>query len=101
MKDVEWTRSAIADLSSIFEYVSKDSPRYANHVVERIAERTKQIATFPLSGANVPEYQRDDIREIVEFSWRVIYLDCETKVYILAVVHGSRPLSDSPNYDLE
>ncbi|MFM8402130.1 MAG: type II toxin-antitoxin system RelE/ParE family toxin, partial [Pirellula sp.] len=43
MMRVEWTRSALADLVSIYEYIAKDSQRYALSVIDRITKRTVQI----------------------------------------------------------
>jgi plasmid stabilization system protein ParE len=42
---VAWTRSAIADLAGIYEYIAKDSPRYALTVIDRLTKRTEQITT--------------------------------------------------------
>jgi toxin ParE1/3/4 len=53
---VAWTRSAIADLAGIYEYIAKDFPRYALTVIDRLTKRTVQIAQFPYSGELVPEY---------------------------------------------
>ena len=36
MRRVEWTRSAMADLVSIYEYIAKDSQRYALSVIDRL-----------------------------------------------------------------
>lgn len=89
---VAWTQSAIAELTSIYEFISVDSPRYAIAVIDRLTDRTKQIAEFPLSGQAVPEYEREDI----EYSYRIIYLTQLDVVYILAVIHGARQLPSSP-----
>ena len=71
--NVEWTQNAISDLASIYETIEADSPRYAISVVDRITLRTKQISDFPISGQMVPEYQNHEIREIIEFSYRILY----------------------------
>ena len=65
---VEWTRNEISDLTSIYERIELDSPQHAVAVVDRITRRTEQISSFPFSGQMVPEYQREDIREIIEYS---------------------------------
>lgn len=53
--NIRWTRSAIQDLAGIHAYIAQDSPRYAISVVDRLTNRTKQIAAFPFSGEMVPE----------------------------------------------
>ena len=96
MKRVEWTRSALSDLVSIYEYIAKDSQRYALSVIDRITKRTVQIGLFPFSGEFVPEYSNKEIREVIEYSYRLIYLIDADVVYVLAVVHGARPLPAIP-----
>ena len=93
---VEWTRNAISDLTSIYERIESDSPQYAVAVVDRITKRTEQIASFPLSGQMVPEYQREDIREIIEYSYRILYHVDDSVVSIITLIHGSHPLPETP-----
>lgn len=96
---VEWTQSAISDLAAIYERIEADSPRYAVAVVDRITRRTTQIAVFPRSGQMVPEYQREDVREIIEYSYRVLYYVGGSVVSIIALIHGAQPLPDTPPSD--
>lgn len=94
---IDWARSAMVDLAAIYEHIAQDSPRYALIVVDRLTNRTKQIASFPLSSQAVPEYNRDDIREVIEYSYRIVYLAEPERIYIIAVIHGARLLPDNPN----
>lgn len=71
---VLWTSSAIAQLQAIHTYVAKTSPEYALRLVDRLTKRSIQIATFPLSGRMVPEFELNEIREVIEGSYRIIYL---------------------------
>ena len=93
---VDWTRTALSDLVAIHSHIAADSPHYATAVVDRLTARCAQIAAFPYSGEMVPEYQRDDIREVIEYSYRMIYLVGDDVSWILAVIHGAKPLPDSP-----
>jgi toxin ParE1/3/4 len=96
MMRVEWTRSAIQDLAGIHAHIAQDSPRYAISVVDRLTNRTKQISAFHFSGEKVPEYNVEKIREIIEYSYRLIYLVENETIYVLAVIHGALPLPDTP-----
>jgi len=87
--NVEWTLGAISDLTSIYQHIALDSARYATSVVDRMTRRTRQLSSFPLSGGMVPEYKREDVREIIEYSYRIIYHIGESQVSILAVIHGA------------
>ena len=70
---VHWTDNAIAHLLDIYEYIAHDSAIYAKRMVDRITKRSEQIASFPISGRKVAEYEADDIREIIEKPYRIIY----------------------------
>ncbi|WP_407699787.1 type II toxin-antitoxin system RelE/ParE family toxin [Stieleria sedimenti] len=93
---VEWTESALADLEGIHNQIARDSAYYAQAVVDRLTRRCLQIEAFPYSGQMVPEYQRADIREVFEYSYRLIYQVSADTTWILAVLHGASTLPDSP-----
>jgi plasmid stabilization system protein ParE len=92
--NVEWTLGAISDLASIYQHIASDSARYAVSVVDRMTHRTHQLSAFPLSGCMVPEYQREDVREVLEYSYRIIYHVGESQISILAVIHGASTLPE-------
>ena len=51
---VRWTDNALRHLLDIYEYISQNSPFYAQRMVDRLTTRSEQIADFPMSGRNVP-----------------------------------------------
>jgi plasmid stabilization system protein ParE len=57
--------------------------------VDRLTRRSQQIAKFPFSGRRVPEYDLDQIREVIEGSFRIIYYIKSDQIDILAVIHGA------------
>lgn len=87
---VVWTEPALAQLESIFDFISQTSVDYAHSVITGILDRADQIAKFPRSGRIVPKYDLDDVREIIEGRYRVIYLVKESTIDVLAVVHTSQ-----------
>jgi len=46
-----------------------------------------------MSGRNVPEYLAEDVRELIEKPYRIIYRIKPDQIDVLAVVHGARLLS--------
>lgn len=86
---VHWTDTAQAHLDAIHSYIAQDSPEYAKRMVDRLTRRSQQIAGFPLSGRRVPEYDMDQIREIIEGSYRIIYHIKQNRIDVLAVVHSA------------
>ncbi len=90
--NVHWTNSALEQLLSIHDYIAKDSPVYASRMIDRITSRTRQVADLPRSGGKVSEYDSDEIRELIEGAYRIIYRIKREQIDILAVIHGARHL---------
>lgn len=86
---VHWTETAEGHLDAIHAYIAQDSPQYATDMVDRLTRRSQQIADFPLSGRRVPEYDMDQIREVIEGSYRIIYHIKPDQIDVLAVVHAA------------
>ena len=93
MGQVIWTEPALGDIRDIMEYVAKDSPAYAARLGSRIVEAPRGLARSPRSGGIVPEFERDEIREILVRPYRLIYRVEADDCYMLAVVHASRDLN--------
>ena len=87
---VQLTETAEANLAAIHDYIARDSPAYAARMVDRLTRRSQQIAGFPLSGRCVPEYDMDQIREIIEGAYRIIYHIKSDQIDVLAVLHCAR-----------
>ncbi len=91
---VHWTENAIGHLTNIYEYVAINSPMYAKRMVDKITRRSEQIADYPFSGREVPEYDAEDIREIIEPPYRIIYRIKPSQIDVLAVIHSAQLLPD-------
>jgi plasmid stabilization system protein ParE len=89
---VFWTNRALHHLLLIREQVGQTSEVYAERVVERLVGRSEQLAAFPFSGRRVPEYERDDVREVIERPYRLIYRVREEQVDVLAAIHSRQQL---------
>ncbi len=87
---IHWTETAQEHLDGIYAYIAQDSPKYALRMVDRLTRRSQQIADVPLSGRCVPEYDMDQIREVIEWPFRIIYHIKPDQVDVIAVIHGAR-----------
>ncbi|MBF0257021.1 MAG: type II toxin-antitoxin system RelE/ParE family toxin [Gammaproteobacteria bacterium] len=90
---VLWTEAALGHLDAIFAYIDQSSPVYALRVVDRITQRSKQIAAFPYSGRKVPEFEVEQIREVFFSPYRIIYQIKAEQIEVLAVIHGAMNLA--------
>ena len=86
---VHWTDAAEARLDAIYEYIAQNSTTYALRTVDKITKRSKQIASFPLSGRKVPEYDLEQIREVFSGPHRIIHYIKPDQIDVIAVIHGA------------
>lgn len=87
---VHWTETAQEHLDGIHAHIARNSSVYARRVVDRLTRRTQQIALFPLSGRRVSEYELDQIREVFEGPYRIVYYIRPNQIDDLAVIHGAQ-----------
>lgn len=83
---VVWTDRAKARLRKIHTEIADDAPQAADDLVRRLVRRSLQLQTVARSGRKVPEYNRDDIRELKERPYRIIYR-LSDRVDVVAVMH--------------
>nr|WP_223807583.1 type II toxin-antitoxin system RelE/ParE family toxin [Pseudanabaena sp. UWO311] len=53
------------------------------------------MGTFPNSGRMLPEINLEQIREVIEANYRIIYYVGSDRIDILAVVHGAKNLASN------
>jgi toxin ParE1/3/4 len=83
-----WTETARQDLLSIKRYIESDKPTAAKQWVERLRERARSALHAPLAGRKVPELSRDDIRELIEGNYRIVYQVFADRIVVLTVFEG-------------
>jgi addiction module RelE/StbE family toxin len=86
---VRWTPQAADDLQAIYDFIARDSPHYAQLTVEDILAAIDRLKEFPLLGRQVPERERDDLRELIKPPYRIVYRVSEV-VKILTIFRASR-----------
>ena len=70
---VKWSLPARNDLRQIHDYIAKDSRYYATNVIQEIKEKTETLIELPEIGRTVPEIRDQNIRELIVYSYRLIY----------------------------
>lgn len=88
-----WTYQAINDLSDIGDYIAENSEKYAKLTIEKLFEKTNLLKTFPQAGRIVPEKNEENIRELIEGNYRIIYeIVSPNQINILTIYHSARNL---------
>lgn len=88
MHEVIWSERSVRNLKSIHEYIADDSPLQADRVVTAIIESAEGLRRFPLMGHPVPELPKLGLRQLIKYSFRIIYSVQYDRVNIIAVIHG-------------
>jgi addiction module RelE/StbE family toxin len=92
MSRVLWVPRARRELLEIGRYIARNNPEAARRWVTRLVERVNAAAEVPLTGRQVPELGREDVREVLVRDYRIIYEVREGEIRVLAVRHGRRLL---------
>jgi toxin ParE1/3/4 len=85
---------AVEDLEAIREFIARDSPRYADLMMERLVTAVDILKQFPQAGRVVPEHSRGDLRELVRPPYRIVYRLHGDAADILTVFRSSRQIPD-------
>jgi plasmid stabilization system protein ParE len=93
---VKWklSRRAQADLRRIGYYIARDNPRAAAGWVRKLQARVRLAGRSPGLGRRVPELERDDIREAIVGTYRIVYIVRAKLVEVLTIFEGHRLLPD-------
>ena len=83
-----WTETAKQDLQAIRRYIASDNPTAANRLVNLLRTRVRNALHAPLAGRKVLELLRDDIRELIEGNYRIVYQVFEDRLVVLTVFEG-------------
>jgi len=92
-----WSPQALRDVESIRDYIAQDSPLYAALVVQRLLGSVERLASFPGSGRVVPEIEREEIREVIQQPFRIVYRLRGDQVEIATVFHAARRFPGLPS----
>ena len=85
-----WSDRALANLKSIEKYIAEDSPFQANKVVNEILDFSEKLITFPEMGSIILELGDMKLRQLIKYSYRIIYSFEDNIVTIIAVLHGKQ-----------
>lgn len=91
-RQLRWTARARNDLLDIAEYIARDNQSVARAWVDRLRARARLAADNPLAGRVVPEFGREDIREVFVRSYRIVYRVRDKAIDVLTMFEGHRLL---------
>lgn len=84
--------AAALDLREIAFYIGRDDRAAARRWLQKLRARARSAARTPNAGRKVPEYDREDIREVLLGAYRIGYRVNATDVVLLFVIEGHQRL---------
>jgi plasmid stabilization system protein ParE len=85
-----WSPLADRQVDEVLAYISAADEAAARRWLEELFERVDALRSFPDSGRMVPELGREEIRELLVGSCRVIYRHRGDLVEIAVIRHQAR-----------
>lgn len=83
---VQWTPGARRRLQEIEAHIARDSPQAARRVVQNLLRRSLALGEPPLLGRRLDGFA-DDVRELLERPYRLIYRVRPESIDILTRLH--------------
>lgn len=80
-----WSPLAVERLENIFDFIAKEDSIAAHKMIERIFKKVESLSKYPQRGRIVPEVKREEIREVFESEYRIIYRIEQKKVLVLTI----------------
>ena len=74
MAQVNWTKKALLHVESIADYIKLTSSFQANRIVKLIFKQVGLLEENIRIGKKIPEINEDKYRELIVFSYRIIYI---------------------------
>ncbi len=95
---IRWTQQARQDLLEVGRYIAQRNSVAARRWTARIQERVRKIVVTPFAGRMVPELMREDISELIEKNYRIVYQVGDEFLDVLTVFEAHRllPLEGLP-----
>ncbi|MDX8398874.1 MAG: type II toxin-antitoxin system RelE/ParE family toxin [Gallionellaceae bacterium] len=90
-KLLEWSKRAIEDMDSLYEYIKKENPKAAKETHERIESAADLIAGMPSMGT-VGRYRKTLEHPVSKTDFTIIYKEIKQVLVIVRVLHQSRQL---------
>ena len=82
---IVWSPLSFERLENIYEFISDKDPVAAQNLINRVFKRIESLSSYPERGRKVPEINRNEIREVFESEYRIIYKIEPKKILILTI----------------
>ncbi len=97
-----FSRLALHDLKEIYNYISKDSVKYAHREVQLIRSAASKLKSNSLLGRKFEKLDDELTRELIFKNYRIIYsIAMNEQIVVLSIHHHSRLIANNPAFKPE
>lgn len=89
MANAIWTPEALQQLGEVLDYLADIAADYGDALSVEIGDTVDSLVRFPQMGRVVPEFSRDDVREVIIDNYRLVYVVRPNAVRIVSLFHGA------------
>ena len=90
---ISFAESAVNDLEEIRDwYVRQQVPETGERLIRKVFYQIERLSDFPESGRIVPEFDLDNLREIIYPPFRLVYRLDQKRIRIVRVWRSERML---------
>ena len=89
---VVWSKESLRQLIEIEQFISRDNPDRAVKFINKLIDRGEKVKDYPYKGRIVPEFSTNEIREVFEKTYRIVYKISKDQIEILTVFEGHQLL---------
>jgi len=80
-----WTNRALNDLRQNISYIEKHSPQNARKVLHSLIALAESLKIFPLAFPKEPVYNKENIRFVSKWNYKIVYKVNKNEIYILRI----------------
>ena len=95
---IAYSADATNDLKSIFNYINRDSNKFAKLEVSKIRAFIKSLTIFPLKGKYYKTVKGREILSTVFGNYIIFYTITTNQILILSIHHHARLISNNPAF---
>lgn len=88
-RKVYWTETALGQLESLMREQERHSPLLAQRLAQRLTQRSAALANSSRGSIVNPEFQSEDVREVTEGPYRLVFLRQPERIDVLAVLKAA------------
>lgn len=96
---VVWSTRAVSRLRDIHLYLRHQAPAHADAVIARLIHRIDLLSNSPRTGRRLTVFADEEIRELLERPFRIVYRLGGDRLEVLTVKHYRQRLTQAPDFE--